>query len=101
MIVDKKTGLPTCDEVNWDYICEICGNDWGNNHSAHTGECFAKNGLHGAGTYWKHPFFPPIADLKELDKQVKDLTWSYTKNNKPLSRECPCGIARVDCDYHK
>lgn len=21
--------------------------------------------------------------------------------SKPLSRECPCGIARTDCDYHK
>lgn len=33
--------------------------------------------------------------------EVLDENVSIVLSKKPLFRECPCGIVRVDCSYHK
>jgi hypothetical protein len=63
--------------------CEVCGKSYGD-HNVWSNACPAAE----IGKFAK-TFFTP-----KLSAEAK-------KNSKPVSRECPCGIVRADCDYHK
>jgi len=92
MIINPDTVLPTIDRVNWKLICANCGKDWGHSHISGDGSC-----VDLPGSFWKRSKASPNMNGDILPEN----TWKYTPSFKPKSRECPCGIARVDCDYHK
>jgi len=95
MIINPDTGLPTIDRVNWKLICANCGKDWGHNHTSGTGVCMDVHGRFLDTT------FKLATNPSKWLSCPTEIPWKYTESAKPKSRECPCGIARVDCDYHK
>ena len=85
--------IPTPNELYWDESCDRCGK---------------RRGSHFAVGHGKdHQCWCPGADGK---RDPNSLGWLKGRNIKPttpvpplkpLSIECPCGINRKDCEYHK
>jgi len=71
----REDGLPSISDADQKLICGMCGHIWGE-HAFVFGEC--PNGR--TKFYW---------------------AGSVSIGREPESRECPCGIYRGDCEYHK
>jgi hypothetical protein len=70
--------------------CFHCGGTAGN-HESYDGYCPINPNQPPFGG-WRHSKFIELADVELVVPQ---------KNEKKLSKECPCGISRSDCEYHK
>jgi hypothetical protein len=71
--------------------CALCGESFGN-HNVWSNACPTDD----PGIWSITDFFT----IKKSDCK-KDCENSCKKDCKPLSTECPCGINRANCDYHK
>jgi hypothetical protein len=80
-----------------DSICSICGNEAGIVSTVRQffGTCTACRELsHDCCEQCGNYAIPKIAGSTCL-------FCAHFKNGQELSYECPCGIARVECTYHK
>lgn len=77
----RSNGLPDATDEDCKLICGTCGINWGEHEYDH-GKC-----PRASQSYDWHP------------------TNRFTQNAKAIpqtkSRECPCGIMRLDCEYHR
>jgi hypothetical protein len=75
--------LPPYGQEYWDLVCSNCGGRCGYDHMSGPGTCLDKITGQAKNTKFK-------LDLSQSDGKKRS-----------HSRECPCGIYRGDCEYHK
>jgi len=81
----RADGLPDLGSEYWDLKCAHCGGRWGYDHMSGPGTCIDKDSGQAKSTKFK------LADGYQ----------PFGSKKIVLTRECPCGIYRGDCEYHK